>query len=62
MRDDAALEAAESAAELGSVLGRKMHGFAQAHGSSSLIAALIAGFAVGASPKLRSFLRDILKI
>jgi hypothetical protein len=39
-----------------------MHGFAQAHGSSSLIAALIAGFAVGASPKLRSFLRDILKI
>ncbi len=59
--DDPALEAAADAAELGSVLGRKLQGLAAAHGNSSLWASLAAGFAVGVSPKLRSFLLDLLK-
>lgn len=59
--DDPALAAAADAAELGSVLGRKLQGLAQAHGSGSLWASLAAGFAVGVSPKLRSFLLDLLK-
>jgi membrane protein implicated in regulation of membrane protease activity len=54
-------EARESAAELGGELGRKLQGFAEAHKSGALIAALVAGFAVGVSPKLREFLVDILK-
>jgi hypothetical protein len=60
--DDASLEACESAAELGGVLGRKLRGLAEAHGNSSLWAALLAGFAVGVSPRLRTFLRHLLKV
>jgi hypothetical protein len=59
--DSPSLEACESAAELGSALGARLRGIAEAHGSGSLWAALIAGFAVGVSPKLRKFLGDILK-
>jgi hypothetical protein len=55
------LEAAESAAGLGTELGRKLRGLTQAHASGGLIAALVAGFAVGMSPKLRAFLQAILK-
>jgi len=55
------LEACESAAELGTEVGRRLRGLADAHASGGLIAALVAGFAVGISPKLRAFLRDILK-
>ena len=55
------LEAAEDAAGLGSELGRKIRGLADAHTSGGLIAALVAGFAVGVSPKLRAFLQAILK-
>ena len=54
-------EARETAAEVGGELGRKIQGFADAHRNGSLIAALIAGFAVGVSPKLREFLQDILR-
>jgi ABC-type Fe3+ transport system permease subunit len=54
-------EARENAAELGGELGRRILGFAEAHKSGSLLAALVAGFAVGVSPKLREFLVDILK-
>jgi hypothetical protein len=43
-------------------LGQKLRGYAEAHGNSTLWASLAAGFAVGASPKLRGFLRDILKL
>jgi hypothetical protein len=59
--DSPSLEACESAAELGTVIGAKLRGLADAHGSGSLWAALVAGFAVGVSPKLRKFLTDILK-
>jgi hypothetical protein len=55
------LDAAESAAGLGTELGRKLRGLTEAHASGGLIAALVAGFAVGVSPKLRAFLQAILK-
>lgn len=51
----------EDAAEIGGELGRKLRGLTQEHASGGLLAALVAGFAVGMSPKLRSFLRSILK-
>jgi hypothetical protein len=51
----------EDAAELGSELGRKIRGLTQEHASGGLLAALVAGFAVGMSPKLRAFLQSILK-
>lgn len=54
-------EARESAAELGGELGRRLLGFADAHRTGSLLAALVAGFAVGVSPKLREFLLDVLR-
>jgi hypothetical protein len=54
-------EAAEDAAGLGTELGRKIRGLADAHASGGLLAALVAGFAVGVSPKLRAFLQAILK-
>jgi hypothetical protein len=55
------LEAAESALGLGTELGRKIRGLTEAHASGGLIAALVAGFAMGVSPKLRAFLQSILK-
>jgi hypothetical protein len=55
------LEAAEDAAGLGTEMGRKIRGLADAHGSGGLLAALAAGFAVGVSPKLRAFLQTLLK-
>jgi len=55
------LEAAETAAGLGTELGRKIRGLADANASGGLIAALVAGFAVGVSPKLRAFLQSLLK-
>ena len=56
-----ALEAMESAAELGSELGRKVRGLTEAQASGGLMAALVAGFAFGVSPKLRAFLQTLLK-
>jgi len=55
------LEECETAAEVGSELGRKIRGIAAANSSGGLLAALVAGFAVGVSPKLRAFLQAILK-
>lgn len=55
------VEACEDAAGLGTELGRKIRGLADAHASGGLLAALVAGFAVGVSPKLRAFLQAILK-
>jgi hypothetical protein len=55
------LEECETAAEMGSELGRKIRGIAAANASGGLLASLVAGFAVGASPKLRAFLQAILK-
>ena len=56
------LEDAEDAAGLGSELGRKIRGLADANAGGGLIAALLAGFAVGMSPKLRAFLQSLLKL
>ncbi len=61
-RSDVAGEAAENAALLGSLLGRKAHSFAKSNSTYSLLAMLIAGFAVGLSPKLRALLLSLLKI
>ncbi len=55
------LEECENAAEVGTELGRKIRGIAGAHASGGLLASLVAGFAIGASPKLRAFLQAILK-
>jgi hypothetical protein len=55
------LEECETAAEVGSDLGRKLRGIAGANSGGGLLAALVAGFAVGVSPKLRAFLQAILK-
>lgn len=55
------LEECESAAEIGSELGRKIRGIAGTHASGGLLASLVAGFAIGASPKLRAFFQAILK-
>jgi membrane protein implicated in regulation of membrane protease activity len=54
-------DARATAAELGGELGRRLQGLASSHKTGSIVAALIAGFAVGVSPKLRGFLMDILK-
>lgn len=61
LADDPSLAAAESAAQLGGILGQQLRGFAETHGSQTLWGALIGGFVVGASPKLRAFLLSLLK-
>ena len=60
-RDHVAMSAAETAAEIGSLFGDKLQGFAQMNRGTSLLTALVAGFAVGLSPKLRALLWRILK-
>jgi hypothetical protein len=50
------LSAMENAAEVGSLFSDKMHDFADTHRGTSMMVALIAGFAVGFSPKLRGAL------
>jgi hypothetical protein len=55
------LEGFESAAALGSQLARKIRALTGSEASGGLLAALVAGFAVGMSPKLRAFLHSILK-
>ena len=47
--------------ELGRLLGESAFKFITDSPVRVLIGALIAGFAVGASPKIRSFLQDLLK-
>jgi hypothetical protein len=60
-RDYASMTAAETAAELGSLFGDKVQGFANMSRGTSLLTALVAGFAVGVSPKLRAILWRVLK-
>ena len=60
-RDTATMSATETAAQLGSLFGDKMQGLASMNRSTSLLAALAAGFAVGVSPRLRSVLWRIIK-
>jgi Putative Actinobacterial Holin-X, holin superfamily III len=60
-RDTAALGAAETAAELGSLFGDKMQSFASMNRTTSILTALAAGFAVGVSPKLRGLLWRLIK-
>jgi hypothetical protein len=52
---------AEAAAEIGSLFGDKVQGFANMNRGTSMLTALVAGFAVGVSPKLRALLWRILK-
>jgi hypothetical protein len=59
--DIPSLEECENAADIGSELGRKIRGLAGASTGGGLMAALLAGFAVGISPKLRAFLQSLLK-
>jgi membrane protein implicated in regulation of membrane protease activity len=47
--------------ELGRLLGENAFNFITEKPARVLIGALVAGFAVGASPRLRSFLQSILK-
>jgi hypothetical protein len=47
--------------ELGRLLGESAFKFITDSPARVLIGALVAGFAVGASPRLRSFLQDILR-
>ena len=55
------LEGFESAAELGGELARKVRSLIGSEAGGGLLASLVAGFAVGMSPKLRAFLQSILK-
>ena len=55
------LEAAEDAADLGGEMARKIRGLMDSNANGGLLAALVAGFAVGMSPKLRAFLQALLK-
>ena len=59
--DIPSLQECENAADIGSELGRKIRGLAGASTGGGLMAALLAGFAVGISPKLRAFLQSLLK-
>ena len=56
-----AMDGYDTAAEVGSLLGRRTRGLLEAHSRGGLVAMLLAGFAVGFSPKLRAVLRELLK-
>ena len=60
-RASPSFEGFESAAELGGELARKVRALIGSEAGGGLLAALLAGFAVGMSPKLRAFLQSILK-
>ena len=60
-QDYTSLSAAETAAELGNLFGDKVQGFANMSRGTSLLTALVAGFAVGFSPRLRGLLLSLLK-
>lgn len=51
----------ETMAEIGDEFGQRLMGMVDRNKPTSMVAALIAGFAVGVSPKLRSFLLEILR-
>ncbi len=50
-----------SAAALGDFLGRQLRAFTGSQPRSSLFASFAAGFAVGASPRLRAFLLELVR-
>jgi hypothetical protein len=56
----APVEAQRLAGELGGIIGEEMASLARTHARGTAIASLLAGFAVGASPRLRRLLRDLL--
>ena len=58
---DSTLGAADAAADIGSLFSEKLQGFASMNRGTGLLTALIAGFAVGVSPRLRSLLWALLK-
>jgi hypothetical protein len=60
-RDSPTLGIAETAADIGSLFGDKVQDFASMNKGTSMLTALMAGFAIGISPKLRSLLWRILK-
>jgi hypothetical protein len=60
-RHAAPLSAMENAAEVGSLFSDKMQDFADTHRGTTMMVALIAGFAVGFSPKLRGTLWRLFK-
>lgn len=49
------------AAMVGNLLGRRFEKYAGAHRQTSIFASFAAGFAVGASSKLRAFLFDLVR-
>lgn len=55
-------DAAGLAGELGGLLGEELSSFARTHLRGTMMASLAAGFAVGASPELRRYLAERLKI
>ena len=55
------VEAVEDAADLGGEMARRIRGLMDSNAGGGLLAALVAGFAIGMSPKLRAFLQSILK-
>ena len=50
----------EAAIEIGRMLGGQLRSLNGSEAQSAALAALIAGFAVGTSPQLRDFLRDLV--
>lgn len=55
-------EAREDEPDLANDLARKLKTLGEAQSNGTLLATLIAGFAVGLSPKLRAFLESVLKL
>lgn len=49
-----------AAAEMGEFVGRQARNFANANSGATLVGLLIAGIAVGISPRLRAFLMKLL--
>jgi hypothetical protein len=58
---DTTLGPAEAAADIGRMFSEKLEGLGGMNRGTGLLTALIAGFAVGVSPKLRSLLWRLLK-
>jgi len=52
---------AEDAALMGHLFGRKAYNYARERAGISMLTALISGFAIGLSPKLRAILLSLLK-
>jgi hypothetical protein len=60
MRGGSSRIANDPAMEIGRRLGEEAFKYAKTHRRGTLIATLLAGFAVGASPKLRNWLRGLI--